>query len=188
MNIYCALKQTGLYSLKPGGVVHSEAAAYEAALGAFEKLLLEFQESMFPQTASRAALERFFRNRGLPVPPEFSLAALREAALALLSMRRGTLKTQEVTDALGARLTFTEDLEKQQLLVQGEPDGMLADTQVLETFLKNILPVGVQPVIDTGTLTWTAFDGGGLSASELDAQDFSWTWFDTKGQELFPDT
>lgn len=179
MDLFTRTAATGLYSLAPGSAVFRELTAYEAAFDLLSPALARCEAPFFSPDAGRAQLERLCTLCGFQVPPETPLSNLREAAAALLRGPGYTVSALEThLCALGAEISLSEG-EPFRVFAEGAgADGLFRDNASLLAYLQALMPVGTGVADNLGRLSWERLDMAGLTASEFDKKDLTWTAID----------
>lgn len=192
MNALTSLRQMllpmGLYDLSDTSVVSQELKAYAAGFALVEEILDQVEQNMFVSTASGDALARWEQLLGLPTQPEVSLPDRRETILSRLSIRPWDFtlsRLEQSVSGTGVKVSIAQNPPLGPLVISFV-DTMLEyeDWDQLKEQILSFLPAHLEAEFDVGVLTWEMFDQKDLSFSQLDAEDFTWKWFDINGHKL----
>lgn len=184
MGLFETTAATGLYRLKKGSAVVHELLAMQAGIDLLNDRIDRLERAPFADQMDRLQLEQACLRYGFDVSDKCRDAQLRRAVKALSAPLGCSLRSMELFfEEMGCNIQLEERPERC-IAVKGAIGGLFQDCGTLYRLLVKLLPQDIKIAEELGVLTWNMFDAFDFTVSDYDAQDFTWTWFETNGHLL----
>ncbi len=184
MGLFETTAATGLYRLKKGSAIVHELLAMQAGIDLLNDRIDRLERAPFADQMDRLQLEQACLRYGLDVSDKCRDAQLRRAVKALYAPLSCSLRSIEsFFEKMGCNIQLEERPERC-VAVKGAIGGLFEDCGALCCLLAKLLPQDCKILEELGVLTWNMIDAWDVTVTDFDAQDFTWTWFETNGHLL----